>query len=129
MAVAKRKINVEKLSDEQLSNAQQKISEKIAFEVDTLVNKWNTELKPFDRACKVHVVVNDGLIEEKAEKAESNLNEFHVNPQLGSMAKELDRVAYGMEQDLNSAVTSCNTLLNRYGMHCDMGFVSEVISK
>ena len=129
MAAVKRKINVEKLTDEQLSNAQQKISEKIAFEVDTLVNKWNAELKPFNRACKVHVVVNDGLIEEKSGKAESNLNEFHDNPQLGSMAKELDRIAYGMEQDLDNAVTNCNALLNRYSMHCDMGFVSEVISK
>lgn len=125
--MTKRKINVEKLSEEQFINAQKKISEKITFETNQLLEKWRPEFKNFGRALDVEVEVGEEK-DVKIMKSASDLSEFHDDCQLGSVAKELDRISYGMSEDLEIAVNSCNQLLNRYGMSCNMAFTSKVIS-
>ena len=124
---AKRKINVDKLTEDQLANAQTKISEKIAYETNELLSKWKSEFETFGRTLEIAVEVREEKDIELM-KDDKNLSEFHEDPTLGVVAKELDRIAYGMSQDLELAVTSCNKLLNRYGMSCNMAFRSKVIS-
>ena len=126
--MSKRKINVDKLNDTQFKNAQEKISEKIIFETNSLLSKWRPEFEAYGQKLDLQVEIAEEKDIEMP-KLENNLSEFYNDSKIGIVAKDLDRIAFGMNSDLENAITSCNSLLNRYGMSCNMAFTSKAISK
>lgn len=126
--MSKRNIDVYRLNEQQFANAQKKISEKIIYETNQLLNKWKPKFKQFGYELKIQVDVSEQL-ENTNITPESDLSNFYSDPNLGAVAKELDLIANGMVEDLNNAVNSCNSLLNRYSMSCQIGFTSEAISE
>jgi hypothetical protein len=126
--MTKRQINVDKLTDEQLANAEKKMYEKISYEVDQLLNKWRPEFKNFGQHLDVQVEIDREQVTMTYTKDLEDLSKFYDDSKLGVIAKELDRVSYGMNKDLENAVTNCNQLLNRYGIFCGMAFTSKNVS-
>lgn len=133
--MAKRKINVEKLSEEQLIKAEKIITDTIDSYVQHLNKKWNTELAPYGKACSVQISIDtedkikNDMIEHESYVKSLAKGDVCPESDLGLVASDLRCLADSMEQDINSAVTACNKLLNRYGMACMIGISEQSISK
>lgn len=128
--MSKRKINVEKLSDEQLARAEQIIIETINNHINHLSSKWNTELATYGKSCEVNIVIDT---EQKIKEQEGSYTDdmdsiVEPSSELKPVAEDLRRIADTMKQDINSTVSACNKLLNRYGMACLIGVSEQVIS-
>lgn len=127
--MSKRKINVEKLTDEQLQMAQDKIFEIINKYINELNNKWAGELAKYGKKCVVEAAVDteDAITQAKQQAPEPKAKESadFCDDKLNAIASDLDRIAKGMQADIDLASTKCNQLLNRYGMACLFGFSTE----
>jgi cell fate (sporulation/competence/biofilm development) regulator YmcA (YheA/YmcA/DUF963 family) len=119
-----RKINVEKLSDEQLKKAEEVISDKINSEILKFTNYWNSILREFDCQIKLEVVLDT---EDKVNILDKTFSEIPVeqdsSEDLKEKAQRLNRISKQMTEELTKSIESCNSLLSRYGMACDMGVV------
>ena len=123
--MAKRKINIEKLTDEQLQIAQDKISKKINTTIDDLVTKWSSKLKKFDINLKIQVVIDEeSNIDIKEKQFKSLMNQYEDDEKLLPVMEELDEISKKMLDDLSLAVSDCNKLLSRYGIACDMAYAN-----
>ena len=124
--MTKRKINVENLTERQLKNAENKISEKINTTVDNLVTKWGPKLKKFNIDLKIQVVVGEkDNIDVKDKQFEPLTYQYKDIKNLLPIAEELENVDREMIKDLDLAVNDCNELLSRYGMACDMAYANN----
>jgi hypothetical protein len=124
--MAKRKINVDKLSEEQLSLAEKKISERVNGAIKELHDKWNPKLKKYGIDTQLEVVVQPESSLEVTEKTHGDFFNAYLNDEkLGVLAQDLNQISAEMTQDINDKIKHCNTLLSRYGMLCDMAFVSK----
>jgi len=124
--MTKRKINVENLTERQLKNAENKISEKINTTVDNLVAKWGPKLKKFNIDLKIQVVVGEkDNIDVKDKQFEPLTYQYKDIKNLLPIAEELENVDREMIKDLDLAVNDCNELLSRYGMACDMAYANN----
>ena len=125
--MAKRKISVDKLSDKQFAQAQENISKKVSTSANELLNKWRPDFKNLGYHLDLEIEISEQK-EVVIAKSESNLLPSVNEPNLKAVAKKLDKMSEEMSADLENAVTSCNSLLNRYGMSCNMAFTGHVIS-
>ena len=125
--MAKRKINLEKLSDEQLAAAEQKISEKINQSITQLSEKWTPNLEKYGITPKIQVVIDSEDVVEVQDKAGEDFFNQHLDDEkYGVIARELDTMSKEMTKDLTDTIAECNKLLTRYGMACDMAFVKHI---
>lgn len=112
-----RKINVEKLSDQQLEKAEKLISETVKKEIDKVVNKWNPVFAKQDLCCKMQVTIQEEdpgfSIADKTVDADVVKGEEARNQILS---------------ELDTAISNCNQLLTRYGLICDMVLVTEPLT-
>ena len=109
-----RKINVEKLTNKQLEEAEQAISSKINGNIDSLVNKWDALFNQNGLKGKVKVAIK--------QEGELDNNDFDY---LDIALSADDKLLQEMEYDVKEAVNNCNKLLNRYGFVCGMTLVTE----
>ena len=123
--MAKRKINVEQLNDEQQAQAEKKISERINGAMDLLTAKWVPLMKNHGINVRLQYVIDteSGLSPIKKQH-EDFFQDYESNILFNKIAKDLNEISKNMTVDLNNAVEHCNELLSRYGMACDMAFVN-----
>jgi hypothetical protein len=126
---AKRKINVEKLTDEQLKIAEKNISTKINSEIDKLIKKWQPEVLKLNRELKIAITISESQKEQPTViKQELDLSEFDENLELKQLVENFNKISKYMDKDLESTVNSCNLLLNRYNLSCNMSYNYQVIT-
>lgn len=112
-----RKINVEKLTDDQLKQAEDQISKKINSNIDSLVNKWNPTFHAVGEKCLVKIVIaRDGGDMWPEQVKVLNFDKI-----------EDKKLINQIEQDLMATITDCNKFLSRYSLICDMTVVTESI--
>ena len=121
MERVKRKINVEKLSDEQLELANQRINTEVGNKINELTNKWVPMMDKFGIKVKLHFVVKP---EDELEVTTKKHNKLTNDNADKLVLNELNKLGSEMANDINLATQSCNKLLNRYGLACDMEFVA-----
>ena len=112
-----RKINVEKLGDEQLEKAEKLISDTINKQIDAMVNRWNPVFATQGLICKMQVsiqqesssfVITDKRIDETTVKSREMQTQIL--------------------KELNEAIIGCNKLLTRYSLACDMALITEPLT-
>jgi len=67
MKTINRAIDVEKLGDEQLENAINKISNQITGDIDNICNKANELLNRYGLQCKMQIVIEESEVSKLAE--------------------------------------------------------------
>ena len=112
-----RKINVEKLNDQQLEKAEKLISDTIKKEIDTVVNKWNPVFATQGLSCKMQVSI-------QPESPDFSIAEKNVD---SDVVKSKEMQAQILKE-LDGAISNCNRLLTRYSLACDMVLITEPLT-
>lgn len=112
-----RKINVEKLNDQQLEKAEKLISDTIKREIDKVVNKWNPVFAKQGLSCKMQVSIQE-------ETPEFSIADKIVDADVVESEEAQNQIL----SELDAAINSCNQLLTRYSLICDMVLVTEPLT-
>jgi hypothetical protein len=109
-----RKINVEKLTEEQLAKAEAAISEKVRNKIDWLVDRWNPVFSKNNHKCRVKIAIG-----YESEITPSSDIQLEIDPTYDSSVTE------NLKKDILESMIECNKFLSRYGIVCDMTMLTE----